>query len=247
MSLATPVSPPYAPGPAAVSMERGEHRGGGLTASIRADREEGRRCPPPNTTSLLRATPRVCAQKEPTCPLFIGRAPEPDQTIDLKARPHLTIGSHNRSGWLRRTTTVYRAPGRRASSGTGSRCRSQYRLACRGPVRAAGSEGRSGQDPRSVTSWLSSSPQCSSGVSKAALPGWGVRSCRSARARGDPCPAGTWSSVAIVCGPVASRTTDDFRNLMRGDTARGCELGREAGASIPMRSSSSANRSSIAK
>jgi hypothetical protein len=26
------------------------------------------------------------------CPLFIGRAPEPDQTIDLKARPHLTIG-----------------------------------------------------------------------------------------------------------------------------------------------------------
>jgi hypothetical protein len=30
-------------------------------------------------------------------PLFIGRAPKPDQTIDLRARPHLTIGSRNRS------------------------------------------------------------------------------------------------------------------------------------------------------
>ena len=39
-----------------------------------------------------------------------------------------------------------RAPGQRASSGTGSRCRSQYRSACRGPVRAVGAAGRSGQD-----------------------------------------------------------------------------------------------------
>jgi hypothetical protein len=43
------------------------------------------------------------------CPLFIGRAPKPDQTIDLKARPHLTIGSRNRSGLLRRKTTLLRA------------------------------------------------------------------------------------------------------------------------------------------
>ena len=78
------------PGTAAVSMECGEHRGGGHTASIRADREEGRRCPPTNTTSLLRATPRVCAQKGPTARFSSGAPPEPDQTIDLKARPHLT-------------------------------------------------------------------------------------------------------------------------------------------------------------
>jgi len=45
------------------------------------------------------------------CPLFIGRAPKPDQTIDLKARPHLTIGSRNRSGLLRRKTTGLRALG----------------------------------------------------------------------------------------------------------------------------------------
>jgi hypothetical protein len=45
-----------------------------------------------------------------------------------------------------RTRTVYRAPGRQASSGTGSRCRSQYGPACRGPTGAAGSAGRSGQD-----------------------------------------------------------------------------------------------------
>jgi hypothetical protein len=40
------------------------------------------------------------------CPLFIGRAPEPDQTIDLKARPRLTIGSRNGSGLLRRKATL---------------------------------------------------------------------------------------------------------------------------------------------
>jgi hypothetical protein len=45
----------------------------------------------------------------PDDPLFIGRAPKPDQTIDLKARPHLTIGPRNRSGLLRRKTTLYRA------------------------------------------------------------------------------------------------------------------------------------------
>ena len=39
-----------------------------------------------------------------------GAPPEPDQTIDLKARPHLTIGSRNRSGLLRRKTTL---PGHR--------------------------------------------------------------------------------------------------------------------------------------
>jgi hypothetical protein len=39
--------------------------------------------------------------------------------------------------------------------------------------------------------------------------------------------------VAIICRPVgAFRNTDDFRNLMRGDTARGCELGQDAGASL---------------
>jgi hypothetical protein len=46
----------------------------------------------------------------PDDPLFIGRAPKPDQTIDLKARPHLTIGSRNRSGLLRRKTTPHRSP-----------------------------------------------------------------------------------------------------------------------------------------
>ena len=55
-----------------------------------ADRDESRRCPPTNTTSLLRATPRVCAQKGPTARFSSGAPPEPDQTIDLKARPHLT-------------------------------------------------------------------------------------------------------------------------------------------------------------
>ena len=65
------------PGPAAVSMERGEHRGGGHTASIRADREEGRRCLPTNTTSLLTATPRVCAQKGPTARFSSGGPPSP--------------------------------------------------------------------------------------------------------------------------------------------------------------------------
>ena len=46
------------------------------------------------------------------CPLFI----RPDQTIDLKARPPLTIGSRNRNGLLRRKWThmrVWHATGRR--------------------------------------------------------------------------------------------------------------------------------------
>jgi hypothetical protein len=60
-------------------------------------------------TSLLRATPRVCAQKGPTARFSSGGPPEPDQTIDLKARPYLTIGSRNRSGLLRRKTTLQRA------------------------------------------------------------------------------------------------------------------------------------------
>jgi hypothetical protein len=42
------------------------------------------------------------------CPLFIGRAPKPDQTIDLKAGPQMTIGTRNRSGLLRSKTTAYR-------------------------------------------------------------------------------------------------------------------------------------------
>jgi hypothetical protein len=49
----------------------------------------------------LRATPRACAQKGSTARCSSGGPPEPDQTIDLKARPHLTIGSRNRSGLLR--------------------------------------------------------------------------------------------------------------------------------------------------
>jgi hypothetical protein len=117
-------------------MERGEHRGGGHTASIRADREGGRRCPPTNTTSLLRATPRVCAQKESTARCSSGAPPEPDQTIGLKARPHLTIGSRNRSGLLRRKTTPMRAAcgsarmGRAAvARGTSARIRTALDLA----------------------------------------------------------------------------------------------------------------------
>jgi hypothetical protein len=33
-------------------------------------------------------------------------------------------------------------------------------------------------------------------------------------------------------GQLRLRTIDDFRNLMRGDTARGCELGQDAGESL---------------
>jgi hypothetical protein len=82
----------------------------GLTASNRADREEGRRGVAPDEHHLaLRTTPRVCAQKGPTARCSSGAPPEPDQTIDLKARPQLTIGSRNRNGLLRRKTTHLRA------------------------------------------------------------------------------------------------------------------------------------------
>jgi hypothetical protein len=77
-------------GSAAVSMERGEHRGGGLTAS-RADREEGRRCPDEHHLAVEGHTQSPRPERA-DCPLFSG-APKPDQTIDLEARPHLTIGS----------------------------------------------------------------------------------------------------------------------------------------------------------
>jgi hypothetical protein len=50
------------------------------------------------------------------CPLFTGLAPKPNQTIDLKARPHLRIGSRRRSGLLRRKTTGVR------ETISGSRC-----------------------------------------------------------------------------------------------------------------------------
>jgi hypothetical protein len=90
-------------GSAAVSMERGEHRGGGLTAS-RADREEGRRCPDEHHLAVEGHTQSPRPERA-DCPLFSG-APKPDQTIDLEARPHLTIGSRNRSGLLRRKTTA---------------------------------------------------------------------------------------------------------------------------------------------
>jgi hypothetical protein len=93
----------------------------GITASNRADREEGRRALPPDEHHLaLRTTPRVCAQKGPTARCSSGAPPEPDQTIDLKARPQLTIGSRNRNGLLRRKTTAEQCG-----------CRKGIRLRCR--------------------------------------------------------------------------------------------------------------------
>jgi hypothetical protein len=94
------------PGPAAVSMQRGEHRGGGHTASIRADREEGRRALPPDEHHLaVEGHTQSLRPEGQTARCSSGAPPDPDQTIDLKARPHLTIGSRNRSGLLRRKTT----------------------------------------------------------------------------------------------------------------------------------------------
>jgi hypothetical protein len=96
------------PGPAAVSMQRGEHRGGGHTASIRRTEKRAGAAPDEHHLAVEGHTQSLRPERA-DCPLFIGRAPEPDQTIDLKARPHLTIGSRNRSGLLRRKTTVLRA------------------------------------------------------------------------------------------------------------------------------------------
>ena len=71
-------------------------------------------------------------------------------------------GRNGQRTHLARCATVYRAPGRRARSGTGSRYGSQYRPACHGPVREQDLRVVPGQDPRWVRSWLSWSRQCSS-------------------------------------------------------------------------------------
>jgi hypothetical protein len=89
-------------------MQRGEHRGGGHTASIRRTEKRAGAAPDEHHLAVEGHTQSLRPERA-DCPLFIGRAPEPDQTIDLKARPHLTIGSRNRSGLLRRKTTVLRA------------------------------------------------------------------------------------------------------------------------------------------
>ena len=94
------------PGPAAVSMERGEHRGGGAYRVHQGGPRRGPALPPDEHHLAVEGHTQSLRQKGPTVRCSSGAPPKPDQTIDLKARPHLTIGSRNRSGLLRRKTTL---------------------------------------------------------------------------------------------------------------------------------------------
>jgi hypothetical protein len=87
-------------------------------------------------------------------PWIWGRSHQLIMRAHLQRQPRLVDATHRWSlaGQHRSRVQVPQAADRlsgtwaTASSGTGSRCRSQYRPACRGPVGAAGSAGRSGQD-----------------------------------------------------------------------------------------------------
>jgi hypothetical protein len=75
----------------------------------RTEKRAGGRCPPDEHHLAVEGHTQSLRPERADCPLVIGRAaPEPDETIDLKARPQLTIGSRNRSGLLRRKTTAER-------------------------------------------------------------------------------------------------------------------------------------------